>query len=63
MELVIGGIVALALIIGFIILLAVEQHDKENRQKQGLPPKKYHDITDYDVTTVYTIEHCKKQQQ
>ena len=41
--------------VSLIILLAVEHHDKNKRQKKGLPPKKYHDITDYDVTTVHTI--------
>lgn len=50
------GIYILA-IIGFIVMLAVEQHDKEERRRKGLPPKKYHDVNDYDVTTIYTIEH------
>lgn len=44
-------------VIGFIIMLAAEQHDKETRERENLPKKKYHDITDYDVTTVYTIHH------
>ena len=39
------------------VLLAVEQRDKARRQREGLPAKKYHDITDHDVTTVYTIRH------
>ena len=40
-----------------IVVLAVQQHDKDKRQKEGLPPKKYHSIVDEDVTTVYTIQH------
>ena len=27
------------------------------RKKNGLPAKKYHDITDYDVTTIDTVRH------
>lgn len=52
-----GLIFAAVFVIAIVILLACEQHDKTTRQKNGLPPKKYHDITDYDVTTVYTIHH------
>lgn len=50
--LIIGGLI---LPIAFVILLAVEQHDKTQRQANGLPARKYHDITDSDVTSVYTI--------
>lgn len=50
-------VIAVIATIGFIILLVSEQRDKERREKQGLPPKKYHDITDYDIYTVYTIKH------
>ena len=39
------------------IVLYREQKDKEYRQQHNLPAKKYHDITDYDVYTVYTIGH------
>ena len=51
---IIGGVI---LPIAFVILLAVEQRDKTTRQNNGLPPKKYHDITDQDVTIVHTIQH------
>jgi len=51
------AVIVVALVVAFTILLAVEQHDKEKRQRLGLPAKKYHDITDMDVTTVYTIKH------
>ena len=37
------------------VVLYFEQLDKETRQAQGLPPKKYHDVTDYDITIVDTI--------
>ena len=53
---IIAGIVAAA-VIAFIVLLSHEQNDKECRRRQGLPPKKYHDITDYDITTIETIRH------
>ena len=51
---IIGGVI---LPIAFVILLAVEQHDKTTRQNNGLPARKYHDITDQDVTIVHTIQH------
>lgn len=57
-----GQLVALivslvALPVLLIVILACQQHDKDRRQREGLPPKKYHDIVDEDVTTVYTIHH------
>ena len=55
---IIAGIVAVT-VIAFIVLLSHEQNDKERRRRQGLPPKKYHDITDYDITTIETIRHKK----
>lgn len=52
--------IAAALFVVFMVaLLAWEDHDKRTRAEQGLPPKKYHDITDHDVTTVYTVRHKK----
>lgn len=55
---IIGLVIGLVILpVAFIILLAVEQHDKTQRQANGLPARKYHDITDSDVTTVYTIHH------
>ena len=36
-------------------ILWFEQKDKEYRLTHGLPAKKYHDITDYDVTVIETI--------
>ncbi len=50
---IIGGVI---LTVAFVILLAVEQHDKTTRQNNGLPARKYHDITDQDVTIVHTIK-------
>ena len=57
MELVIITGIVIVTVIAFIIILYREQRDKERRKAQGLPAKKYHDITDCDVTTVYTIRH------
>lgn len=55
---IIGLVIGLVILpIAFVVLLAVEQHDKTQRQANGLPARKYHDITDSDVTTVYTIHH------
>lgn len=51
------AIILAVTVLAFIVLLYVEQRDKERRKAQGLPQKKYHDITDHDVITVYTIEH------
>lgn len=50
-------VIVFVLVVIFACVLYVEQRDKENRRAKGLPPKKYHDITDYDVTTVYTIHY------
>ncbi len=50
----ITGIIGVALLVA---IYAVEQFDKDRRREEGLPPKKYHDVTDQDVTTVYTIRH------
>jgi hypothetical protein len=46
-------IVALPVLL--IVIFAIQQRDKDKRQSEGLPPKKYHSIVDEDVTTVYTI--------
>ena len=51
------AIIVVLTVIGITVVLYVEQRDKERRKAQGLPQKKYHDITDQDVMTVYTIEH------
>ena len=56
-----GIIVALILTLFFVVWLAIEQHDKDTRAKNGLPPRKYHDITDCDVTTVYTIYTTRRK--
>lgn len=45
----------LAIPVILIIILASQQHDKDRRQREGRPPKKYHSIVDQDVTTIYTI--------
>jgi len=58
---IIAGIVALT-VIAFIILLSHEQNDKDRRRRQGLPPKKYHDITDEDITVIETIRHVKRHE-
>ena len=42
-------VVAIACLYGF------EQRDKDRRQREGLPPRKYHDATDNDVNVYYSI--------
>ena len=43
--------------LAFIVILYREQREKEYRSANGLPARKYHDITDQDVTIVHTIQH------
>ncbi len=53
-----GIVIIVALTVAaFIVLIGSEQRDKRIREEKGQPAKKYHDITDYDVTTVYSIRH------
>lgn len=57
---IIGGLIAAVLFVVLMVaILAWEDHDKRTREQQGLPPKKYHDITDHEVTTVYSIRNTK----
>ncbi len=53
------GLIAflIALPVVLIAIFAFQQRDKDKRQREGLPPKKYNSIVDEDVTTVYTIKH------
>ena len=46
-------VVAIACLYGF------EQRDKERREREGLPPRKYHDATDSDDVHVYYSIHDK----
>lgn len=50
----IAGIVVVT-VIGFVVMLAGEQRDKERRQRLGQAPRRYNDITDANITTVYTL--------
>lgn len=47
---IITGILGVAV---FVAWIAYENHDKASRKAKGLPPRKYHDINDYDVETVF----------
>lgn len=49
------GIVAVFVVV-MAAIVGAEQHDKQRRKATGQPAKRYHDINDYDVTTVYTIK-------
>ena len=39
------------------VYYAIEQHDKDMREQNNLPARKYHDIVDQDVTAVFTVRH------
>lgn len=38
-----------------VIWIGAEMHDKEYRKQEGLPPKRYHDIVDLDITYTYNL--------
>ena len=42
-------------------VLASEAKDKAYRREHNLPPRKYHDITDYDVHEVYTTTYTRRK--
>jgi len=46
------AIVTLFLPVSLIILYTAETLENIKRKKQGLPPKKHHDITDFDVIDI-----------
>lgn len=55
-----AGLIAAAVsVVVLVAFFAWEDHDKRKREEAGLPPKKYHDITDHEVTTVYSIRNTK----
>lgn len=49
----ITGVIGVAI---FVAWVAWEDHDKSSRALRGLPARKYHDINDYDVQTVFIHE-------
>ena len=55
MPLFIIAAIVVAAVIAFAVILYREQRDKEIRKATGQPARKYHDITDYDVTVIETI--------
>ena len=42
------GIIAVVFAVVMIVVLYREDNDKQRRRLNGLPPKRYHDITDLD---------------
>ena len=60
MPLIAIGIIVILGTIAFIVLLAAQEHDKQQRKAKGLPPKKYHNISDSDVQSFCVIEHRRK---
>jgi len=51
------AIILVVMVLGISVVLYAEQRDKERRKAHGLPQKKYHDITDENIITVYSIHH------
>lgn len=60
MPLIAIGIIVILATVAFIVLLAAQEHDKQTRKAKGLPPRKYHNVSDYDVKSYYVIEHHRK---
>ena len=54
MTLIICVAIAAVFVIAMILKLALEQRDKNRRARRGLPARRYHDVSDYDIYTVYT---------
>ena len=49
------GIITVILVVGMFVVLYCEEKDKSYRRESGLPPKRYHDITDCDSVDVYLL--------
>ena len=49
------GIIDAILVIAIIAKLYSEEKDKQTRRANGLPPKRYHDITDLDPTEMHLM--------
>ena len=47
------GIIPVIFAVVMIIVLYSEEKDKQYRRANGLPPKRYHDITDLDPTELH----------
>ena len=59
------GIIDAILVIALIAKLYSEEKDKQTLRANGLPPKRYHDITDLDPTEVHlmNIEDLLRRQK
>ena len=59
------GIIDAILVIALIAKLYSEEKDKQIRRANGLPPKRYHDVTDLDPTEVHlmNIEDLLRRQK
>ena len=49
------GITDAILVIVMIAVLHAEDKDKQYRRANGLPPKRYHDVTDYDPIELHLM--------
>lgn len=53
--------ISILISIGLVLFLTIfygwEEHDKQKRRRESLPPKRYHDITDYEVIDVVVHKH------
>ena len=49
------GIIDAILVIALIARLYSEEKDKQTRRANGLPPKRYHDVTDLDPVEMHLM--------
>lgn len=49
------AIIVVAFVVGVIVLLYSEEKDRQYRRANGLPPKRYHDVTDLDPTELHLL--------
>ena len=54
---------AVLLAVGLVAILAGEAKDKQYRRENNLPARRYHDITDYDVKEVFTVNYSNDRRR
>ena len=51
------------LAIFLIALLAHESKDKQRRRANNLPARRYHDVSDYDVREIITVNYSSDRRR
>ena len=49
------GIIDTVMVIAVAVVLYAEEKDKQTRRAKGLPPRRYHDVTDYDPIELHLM--------